>query len=431
MSSRFHVHSFSVTHPLPGQKISSHRLEDFLSSFGHHGLHLTAIFFISLLAAVPAAFAGTFFRLSVLWANAFRTAHPILLWGLPLAGLAVAFLYRMCAIGHREEAALMTSAVRGTNEYPPHSAPLTAPLIYAASCVSHLFGASVGCEGASVLLGGGIGSQFARWFHLSGKDCAPIVLCAMASAFAPLLGTPLTAAVFVLERCRTPRIFCLIPCLAGSFCACSLARQLGLEPFHFALEHSLPVFSLSTVLHVGILTGICALAGLGFCRLLSWITALTDRFFTNRFWAMGLGGVLLLALTLAVGTQDYCGTGFPVILKALNGQAGSWDFFLKLLFTALALGIGFKGGQIVPAFFIGASLGCVLAPILSLNPSFAASMGLVVLFAVTVRCPAASLLLALEIFSGAGLEWFCFSVLLCLPVLRNQCQKIETKKRTA
>ena len=429
MSFRSEVHSFSLTHPFPGQKLSSRRHEDFLSSFGHHGVHLAEIFLISLLAAVPAGFAGAFFRLSVSWANAVRTEYPALLFGLPVSGLLIAYLYRVCHVCHRGELTLLTDAVHGKksvgntaesslsfssakgsafSEVPPS----LAPLIYTASVLSHLCGASVGCEGASILLGGGIGAHFARWFHLSGKDLSLIILSAMAGAFAPLLGTPLAAAVFVLERCRFRGLMGFLSCLCASFFSYEITHWLGLPPCRFSLDHAVPAFSGPTVGRVFLLTLLCILAGSAFCGLLKCVERLADRFCPNRFLAMGLGGLLVALLTFGCGTQTFCGAGFANIQNALHGEAENWDFCLKIGFTALALGVGFKGGQIVPAFFSGAALGCVLAPWLDLEPAFAAAVGLIVLFAVVVRCPIASVFLALELFFGMGFGWFCFAAIL-------------------
>lgn len=437
MSFRSEVHSFSLTHPFPGQKLSSRRHEDFLSSFGHHGVHLAEIFLISLLAAVPAGFAGAFFRLSVSWANAVRTEYPALLFGLPVSGLLIAYLYRVCHVCHRGELTLLTDAVHGkksvgstaesslsfssakgsaSSEVPP----FLAPLIYTASVLSHLCGASVGCEGASILLGGGIGAHFARWFHLSGKDLSLVILCAMAGAFAPLLGTPAAAAVFVLERCRFGGLTALVFCLAASFFSCGITHWLGVPPCRFSLAEAVPAFSMQTAFRIFLLSLLCVLAGIAFCRLLKCIERLTDRFCPNRFLAMGLGGLLLVLLTLGYGTQTFCGAGFVNIQNALLGEAGNWDFCLKIGFTALALGIGFKGGQIVPAFFSGAALGCVLAPWLGLEPAFAAAVGLIVLFAVVVRCPIAAAFLALELFWGAGIGWFCFAAFLAFCAIETE-----------
>ncbi|MGN1275025.1 MAG: chloride channel protein [Thermoguttaceae bacterium] len=409
-----HIHpAFPVSHPAsqPWSGGLLHRL-------GHLGF----LFLLSLFVAVPAGLAGAFFRLSVLWANQLREAFPGLIYFLPAGGVLIALLYRFARISHRGELDVIVNAVSSRE---PNVSPWLAPLIYTASVISHLFGASVGCEGASLILGGGLGAQFARWFRLEGRDFGMIVFCAMASAFAPLLGTPLTATVFVLERTRTHRLRLFVPCLAASLVAYGVTTWLGLDPFRFELE-GIPAFSIEMTGRVVLLVGFCFAAGTFFRRMMNDVSTLCDRFLPNRFLAMGLGGAGILALVQLCGTTDYCGAGLNGILAAFNGSAGSWAFFWKIFFTSLALGIGFKGGQIVPAFFVGTTLGCALAPMLGLDAAFAAALGLTVLFATVVSCPVTALILALEVFEGAGLglAWFLLVVLaVAVPMMIRRERK--------
>ena len=430
--------TFSSAHPLHG---SAYPISWSLDKSGdertgkelrHHWLHLLSLFFILVLTAVPTGVAGMFFRESVHWANFVRGAHPYLIYALPFCGIGIAFLYRVCRISHRNEFSQLHSSFHESTS-PRESqipvSPFLAPLVYSSSVLSHLFGASVGCEGASLIVGGGIGSQIARWFHLSGRDFSLIVLCAMASSFSPLLGTPFTAAVFVLERCGVRRPGFLFPCLLASFISFEMARYFGMAAMRFELE-LVPGFSAVSFGRVLALSAVCVLAGTFFRLLLQTITNLTDRFLPNRFLAMGFGGVVLVNLTLLSGTQDYCGTGLHQMTDAFFGSAVTWAFFWKILFTSLALGFGFKGGQIVPAFFVGMTLGCVLAPYFGFDSTFAASLGMIVLFTTVVRCPAASLLLALELFSGSAFFWFILAVLIgILPkyLAPAHCWKIFVK----
>ncbi|MDO4629268.1 MAG: chloride channel protein, partial [Planctomycetia bacterium] len=214
-------------------------------------IHAVKLFFLVVFVAVPAALTGIAFRLSVTWANHFRAEYPGLIWFLPIGGIMIAFLYRFCRISHRGEIASIMEAVQVpasgdvisenivseavSTPVSPRVSPLLAPLVFVTSLISHFFGASVGCEGASILLGGGVGAQCARFFRMSGKDFGIIVFCAMASAFSPLLGTPFAAAVFVLERCHSRRYFLFIPCLIASLIAFSFAEMLGLEPLRWEL----------------------------------------------------------------------------------------------------------------------------------------------------------------------------------------------------
>lgn len=409
-----------IPHVLPSRK-----REEYIRQVRQRILHGILILALALAVAVPAGIIGAFFRLSVSWANHFRILHPDMIWFLPVGGLLIAAIYSFCRIGHRNELQSVTRSIQSAEETAKsetgsaqeYVSGWLAPVVYSASVLSHLCGASAGCEGASIILGGGVGAQAARWFRLTGRDYALVVFCAMASAFSPLLGTPLAASVFVLERCRHYRWQLIFPCLAASFIAFGLAETAGVEPLRFSLitpVQTLPAASFRTLGSVTLLVFACIAAGYAFQGTLTAVTRLCDRFLPNRFFAMAVGGSAILGMTLLLGTQSYSGTGISGITAALHGSAGDWAFFWKIFFTSLALGFGFKGGQIVPAFFVGAVLGCALAPSLGLSPAFAAALGLIALFAVVVRCPVTAFLLALEIFQMIAAFWFFYAVLLCV-----------------
>ena len=157
------------------------------------------LLFIGVIFASFAGYAGALFRLSVVWANDFRSLHPGLLFLLPVGGMIIAFIYKWFNTDSRNEFAIMEESVQTCKLIPA----VSTPLIWVSSFISHLFGASAGCEGASLMIGGGIGSTAGRLFRLNKEDSELIVLCGMAAAFAPLLGTPIAAAVFVVELTRT------------------------------------------------------------------------------------------------------------------------------------------------------------------------------------------------------------------------------------
>ena len=122
------------------------------------------------------------------------------------------------------------------------------------------------------------------------------------------------------------------------------------------------------------------------------------------------GGVMLIALTLIVGSYDYNGIGTETIERALSGaDTPDWAFFWKIVFTAITIGFGFKGGEIVPTFFIGATLGCVVGPILGMPAGFAAAIALVAMFCGAVNCPIASIILSVELFGSANLIYFALA----------------------
>ena len=168
------------------------------------------------------------------------------------------------------------------------------------------------------------------------------------------------------------------------------------------------------MLSVLILAACCALLSVVFCETMHLSGHLAERWVKNDLLRAVLGGVLLIAMTLLVGSQDYNGGGIHLIARAIEeGQARPWAFLLKMLFTAVTLSAGFKGGEIVPTFFIGSAFGCVLGPMLGIPAPFAAAAGLIGTFCGAVNCPLASVILSVELFGSENLIYFAIVCFVC------------------
>lgn len=352
--------------------------------------------------------AGAAFYISTSWAQEFRTAHPRLLVLLPPAGVVIVLLYRLCGLERDGGANTVLTAVRSGQGTPFRAAPL----IFAATTLTHLAGGSSGREGAALQLGGAISSALSSAVRLDKADHKVMTMCGMSAAFAAIFGTPLTAAVFAMEVVDVGAMYyaALVPCVLASLVAVGAAGLLGVPPHAYALA-GVPALDGWSLLRTGALAVLFAALSILFCRLIHAAGRLASRFIPNSFLRAAAGGALLLAMTALVwlwapGTYDYNGPGGSVIDAAVAGQARPEAFALKILFTAVTLAAGFKGGEIVPAFFTGATFGCVAAPLLGLEPSFGAALGMVGLFCGITNCPMASLLLAFELFGGQGLPLF-------------------------
>ena len=337
-----------------------------------------------------------------------RHANPWLLWLLPLGGVAIVLLYRICGMEGDRGTNFVLVAVR-------EDQPLrlrTAPLVFAATMITHLCGGSSGREGAILQIGGSISSKIGRWMRLDGKDRRIITMCGMSAAFSALFGTPLTAAMFAMEVTSVGVLYyaAIVPCVLASVMGLWVAQYFQVTPTAFSLEGvpNLNPLTLAQVIGMGILF---ALLSIFFCRLMHAAPKLYDRFLPNPLIRAAVGGALVIALTFLVwlwnpGTYDYNGAGEAVLHAAIGGQARPEAFLLKMLFTTITLGAGFKGGEIVPVFFTGATFGCTVAPLLGLHPSFGAGLGLVSVFCGVTNCPLTSLLLALELFAGDSFGLF-------------------------
>ena len=344
---------------------------------------------------------GALFHLGVNYATSVRLAHPWVLYLLPLGGLVIAGLYRLCKLEGKGTNAVIESVHFGS-DVPV----LLVPLIFVSTVITHLCGGSAGREGAALQIGGGIGYRTGRLLHLGEKDLPLATLCGMSGVFSALFGTPLTATVFALEVISVGVLYYagLVPCITAAMTGYLISLLLGVPPTRFTV--AMPALDAWTMLLVLVLAILCALVSILFCRGLHITEHLAARLVKNSYLRAAAGGVVIIALTLLLGTTDYNGAGMDVIQRALNGQANGWAWLLKLLFTAITIGCGFKGGEVVPSFFVGAAFGCWMGTLLGLPPAFAAAIGLVAVFCGAVNCPIASVILSIELFGSGGLVYF-------------------------
>ena len=370
----------------------------------HIGLYVAALLkwvAVGALVGGVGGFVGAAFHLGVGYATEVRQAHPWILYLLPLGGVVIAGLYKLCKLEGKG-----TNAVIESVHFGKSIPTLLVPLIFVSTVITHLLGGSAGREGAALQIGGGIGYRTGSLLHLGEKDLPLATLCGMSGVFAALFGTPLTATVFALEVIRVGvRYYAgLLPSITASLTGYYLATLMGVAPTRFAVampELNWPTLGLVTALAVG-----CALVSILFCRGLHITEHLAERWLKNSFLRAAAGGLAIVLATLALGTTDYNGAGMDVIARALAGEADGWAWLLKILFTAVTIGCGFKGGEVVPSFFVGAAFGCFMGGLLGLPAGFGGAIGLVAVFCGAVNCPVASVLLSVELFGSAGAPYF-------------------------
>lgn len=359
------------------------------------------------LTGLACGLAGAAFTWCVARATALRGAHPWLLLCMPLAGLVIVWSYRVCGLENDSGTNQIIASVRG-KERPPVR---LAPLIFLGSVLTHLTGGSAGREGAALQIGGSISAGIGRLLRLKEHNTNTIIQCGMAGLFSALFGTPLTAAVFALEVVSVGKMYysALFPCLLSALIANAIPRRLGLpaEGYHLL---GLPELGPVPLLQCGALAVLAALVSIAFCVAMHGAGRLYKKYIPNQYLRSLAGAALVIALTLAEGSGDYNGAGGGVIELAVEGTVRvPWAFALKILFTALTLGAGFRGGEIVPTLFIGSTFGCAVAPLLGLDPAFGAAIGMIALFCGVVNCPLASIFLAIELFGGGGLLFFALA----------------------
>ncbi|MDD2729108.1 chloride channel protein [Malikia sp.] len=355
-----------------------------------------------LLAAGVALLAGSasaLFLHALDWATATRLVNPWLLAGLPLAGFAVGWVYLQ--LGGRSDGG--NNLLIDEIHQPRQALPLRmAPLVLLATVISHLFGASVGREGTAVQMGGALADQLARAFKLAREERPVLLMCGIAAGFGSVFGTPLAGAVFALEVLAVGRLrhAVLLPCLVAALLADRIALFWGVTHSHYAVAPfgSLSLLQLAALLLAGVLFGLTARLFAGASH------ALAAQFKHRIAWSPLrplLGGCVIAAVAWILGAERYLGLGLPVIQQAFEQPLPAWDFAGKLVFTAASIGSGFKGGEVTPLFFIGATLGNALAPLLRLPLDLLAAVGLVAVFAGAANTPLACTLMAVELFGAA------------------------------
>ena len=348
---------------------------------------------------------GTAFHMGVHEATLLRGEHPWLLWCLPLAGLVIVGFYKLTKTEGQGTNAVIDQVHLGKG-----LPILLLPAIFLGTVLTHLCGGSAGREGAALQMGGTIGFHTGRLFRLDDKDLRIATLAGMAAFFSALFGTPLTAAIFSIVVISVGVMYhaAMFPCLTAALTAYGVSLLLGVEPTRFAVE--MPALAAGTMLRVGVLAVLCALVSVLFCGVMHTAEHLMEKYFPNSWVRVAVGGFAVIGLTYLCGTTDYNGAGMDVVTAAVEqGTAHPAAFLLKLLFTAVTLAAGFKGGEVVPSFFVGATFGCVVGPLLGMPAGASAAIGLVAVFCGATNCPLASTLLSIELFGDAGLLYFALA----------------------
>lgn len=372
---------------------------------GHLLLYVKAMtkwLIVSAVVGVLCGLLGSAFHFGVERATLIRELHPWILYTLPLAGLLAAAIYR----GFRAEGLGTNNILSEIQNGNGISAGLL-PAIFLTTVLTHLAGGSAGREGAALQMGGSIGYYAAKLFRLDDRDMRTATMIGMAAFFSALFGTPLAAAVFSMEVVSVGLIYhaAFVPCFSASLIAYGVSLLLGIEPTRFTV--SVPALSAPMLLRSAVLAALCAVLSALFCAVLHLTEKGLRKAIPNEWLRAFLGGAFLLGLTLLLGTGDYNGAGMGVITRAVEkGQAVPSAFIWKMIFTAVTLAVGFKGGEVVPSFFVGATFGCLMGPLLGLPAGFAAALGLAAVFCGAVNSPIASTFLAVELFGGEGILFY-------------------------
>jgi len=365
-----------------------------------------------VLATVVAALAGSasaLFLFALDWATHTREANRWLIWGLPVAGFVVGWLY--LKFGHSVEAGnnLLIDEIHD----PQRVVPLRmAPLVLGGTVISHLFGASVGREGTAVQMGGALADQLTHFFKLNAVDRRMVLMAGISAGFASVFGTPLAGAVFALEvlAIGRMRLDALLPCVIAAIVADQVGLWWGVQhtSYGVGLVPQITAWLLVAMVLAGAVFG---LTGKLFADGTHALSGLMKKHITYAPLRPLLGGALIATVVMWGSFDRYIGLGIPVMVEAFAHPLAPTDFVGKMVFTIAALGSGFKGGEVTPLFYIGATLGNALAPMLDVPFALLAAVGFVAVFAGAANTPIASTVMAMELF---GAEMGVFAALACV-----------------
>ncbi|MDI5899330.1 voltage-gated chloride channel family protein [Flavobacterium yafengii] len=364
--------------------------------------------FICVLTGIFSGSASAFFLVALDWVTQYRKHNNWTIWLLPIGGLIIGLGYYYWG----------KSVVKGNNllleeyENPQKIIPLKmAPLVLFGTLITHLFGGSAGREGTAVQMGGAIADQFTRIFKLDNTDRKILIILGISAGFASVFGTPLAGALFALEVLYFSKIsYKSIPL---SFLTAYIA-YFTVEFWHVKHTHYsipiLPEMSFTTLFWIIPVSVLFGLAAMLFSRSTHFWGHLFSKNITFPPLRPFVGGIILALAIYGIGTTKYIGLGIPAIVDSFSNPNASYDFILKILFTGFTLGAGFKGGEVTPLFFVGATLGSALSIVVPLPIALLAGMGFVAVFSGATHTPLACTVMGMELF---GIESGIFIGIAC------------------
>ncbi len=365
--------------------------------------------FICIIIGALTGTVSAWFLLALEWATQTREQNIWLIAFLPLAGLLISLMYRY----------LGRDVVKGNNQLieeiqnPQKRIPLLmAPLIFMGTIITHLFGGSAGREGSAVQMGGAIADQFTKIFNLKARDRKILLICGISAGFASVFGTPLAGAVFALEVFVIGAVIyeAILPSFLVALIANWICNLWG--PIH--TNYTIPTVPPIDLTHIlwSIVAGIFfGLAGKLFAKTNHVVSAAFEWCIKKELLRPVAGGIMIMSFVFIWGNTEYIGLGLPTIFNAFEVQQPSYSFLIKIILTAITLGAGFKGGEVTPLFFIGATLGSSLAGWIPLPLGLLAGMGFAGVFSAAANTPIACLLIGIELF---GIESASYIAISCI-----------------
>ncbi|MBQ5823684.1 MAG: chloride channel protein [Clostridia bacterium] len=361
------------------------------------------IVLLSIVIGAVGGGVGSLFFYSVEFVTELRAENNWLIYLLPAVGVVTASVYKLAGLKGISTNRVLES-VRSESSVPAR----LAPVMFLCTAMTHLCGGSAGREGAALQIGGGIATFFSDRFKVNENTRRTLIQCGMAALFSALFGTPFGAAVFALEVVCIGRIrICaVVPCAVSSATAYFIAHISGVTAERFLCE-TIPGFSFVLVLKVLLIAVLASLVCMLFCKLLHVSEHYALKWIKNEFLRAFVLGIIIVVISVLLGTSDYNGGGIHVISRIFtHGEFRYEAFAIKILLTVLTVAGGYKGGEIIPSLFIGATFGALCGSLIGLDVAFAAALGAVTVFCGVTNCLVASILISIELFGFWGVGYY-------------------------
>ncbi len=386
---------------------------DVKTSKGKSFFRLLALLPVGILVGLVCGVVGSLFSLAVSFVTDLRMNNGWIFYLLPVGGIASVIIYKLFKVTE----AGTDDAVHSAHTDKKVSWRLT-PAVFICSVITHLCGGSAGREGAALKMGGGVAALAAKVLRLDERSRRTVALAGMSGVFAAVFGTPLGAAVFTLEvvRSKSVRWWAILTSLVSAFCAYGVSLLFGIKPERFHIPQ-LPKLSFEALWKVAVIALLGGIVAYLFCTVIHSTASLGKKAFKNEYLRVLVFALAIIGLTFIVKTTDYHGGGINIIEGIFEGENPRYEAFaLKIVFTALTVAAGFKGGEIVPAFFVGATFGGAAAMLLGISPAFGAAIGMTALFCGVTNSPIATLIISCEMFGVSGILFYFITVVLSFLV---------------
>jgi H+/Cl- antiporter ClcA len=365
--------------------------------------YINYLFKFTILSVVLGFYIGSgtaLFLVGLEYVTQYRVAHSWVLFSLPIMGLIIGWLYQQYGVVAKKGNNLIIEQHRALKK---ETIPfIMAPLVFITTLLTHLAGGSAGREGTAVQMGAAMADQFTKQFKLNESERNTLLIMGVSAGFSAVFGTPIAGAIFALEimlfkNCKWEEIG---PSFAAAYCANYVCIHWSVNwgIYHTAYRiHIIPMVNINTIawaILAGIIFGMAA-----------YLFSFLQKFWTQLFSKIKyellrpfIGGIILVIVFLLLATQKYNGLGIPTIVESFIHPVGKYDFIIKILLTSFTLSAGFKGGEVTPLFFIGATLGNILIWFIPLPMALLAGMGFVGVFAGATHTAITGIVLGIEMF---------------------------------